>query len=104
MKGGEAAKQANSVGETEKTGDVNWIMMIQQLNDGQAIARGHERFLAKTRTNLKLSVTQSQITRFNLTSDPNPCIRLFSQALQSSLLILDVLITVVRSNSQHSLS
>ena len=41
-RGGGAAKQANSVGETEKTGDWNWIMMIQQFNDGQAITRGHE--------------------------------------------------------------
>ena len=30
-KGGGAAKQANNVGETEKTGDVNWIMMVQDL-------------------------------------------------------------------------
>ena len=34
-KGGGAAKQANSVGETEKIGDVNWIMMIQKLCVGQ---------------------------------------------------------------------
>ena len=37
-----AAKQANSVGETEKTGDVKWIMMIQQPSDGQPITMGHE--------------------------------------------------------------
>ena len=41
-KSGGAAKQANSVGDTEKTGDVNWIVMIQQLSDGHAITRGHE--------------------------------------------------------------
>ena len=27
-----AAKQANNVGETEKTGDLNWIMMVQNLS------------------------------------------------------------------------
>ena len=41
-KGGGAAKQANSVGSTEKTGDANWIMMIHQLNDGQTITMGHD--------------------------------------------------------------
>ena len=35
-KGGGAAKQANNVGETEKTGDVNWIMMVQDLSVGQS--------------------------------------------------------------------
>ena len=34
-KGGGAARQANNVGETEKTGDVNWIMMVQDLSVGQ---------------------------------------------------------------------
>ena len=34
-KGGGAANQANNVGETEKTGDVNWIMMVQNLSVGQ---------------------------------------------------------------------
>ena len=33
--GGGAAKQANNVGETEITGDVNWIMMVQDLSVGQ---------------------------------------------------------------------
>ena len=28
--------------ETDKIGDVNWIMMIQQPNDGQTITVGHE--------------------------------------------------------------
>ena len=28
------AKQANNVGETEETGDVNWIMMVQNLSVG----------------------------------------------------------------------
>ena len=67
--GGGAAKQAKSVGETEKTGDVNWIMMVQQPNHGQAITRRHETWrcsgtsvLVETHTNLKLTVTQSQIT------------------------------------------
>ena len=41
-KGGGAAKQLNSVGETEKTGGVNWIMMIQQPSDGQSTTMGHE--------------------------------------------------------------
>ena len=41
-KGSGATKQANSVGETEKTGDMNWIMMIQQVSDGQTITSGHE--------------------------------------------------------------
>ena len=36
MKGGGAAKQANNVGETDKTGDVNWIMMVQNLSGGQS--------------------------------------------------------------------
>ena len=35
-KGGGAAKQANNVGETEKTGDVNWIMMVEDLSVGQS--------------------------------------------------------------------
>ena len=35
-KGGGAAKQANNVGETEKNGDVNWIMMVQDLSVGQS--------------------------------------------------------------------
>ena len=34
-KGGGAAKQANNVGETEKTGDVDWIMMVENLSVGQ---------------------------------------------------------------------
>ena len=34
-KGGGGAKQANNVGETEKTGDVSWIMMVQNLSVGQ---------------------------------------------------------------------
>ena len=33
---GGAAKQANNVGETEETGDVNWIMMVQNLSVGQS--------------------------------------------------------------------
>ena len=41
-KGGGAAKQANSVGESEKAGDVNWIMMIQQMSDDYASAKRHE--------------------------------------------------------------
>ena len=41
-KGGGAAKQTNNVGGTEKTGDVNWIMMFQQPNDGQTSTTGHE--------------------------------------------------------------
>ena len=32
----ELRKQANNVGETEKTGDVNWIMMVQDLSVGQS--------------------------------------------------------------------
>ena len=35
-KGGRATKQANNVGEAEKTGDVNWIMMVQDLSVGQS--------------------------------------------------------------------
>ena len=35
-KGGGASKQANNVGETEKTGDVNWIMMVQNWSVGQS--------------------------------------------------------------------
>ena len=34
-KSGGVAKQANNVGETEKTCDVNWIMMVQNLSVGQ---------------------------------------------------------------------
>ena len=33
--GGGAAKHAINVSETEKTGDVNWIMMVQNLSVGQ---------------------------------------------------------------------
>ena len=36
-KGGGAAKQANNVGETEKTRDVNWIMMVQNLSVNREI-------------------------------------------------------------------
>ena len=35
-KGSGAAKQANNVGETEKTGDLNWIMMVQNFSAGQS--------------------------------------------------------------------
>ena len=35
-KGGGAAKQPNNVGEAEKTGDMNWIMMVQDLSAGQS--------------------------------------------------------------------
>ena len=41
-KSGRAAKQANSVGETEKTGDVNWIMMIEKSSVGQTSTSGLE--------------------------------------------------------------
>ena len=34
-KGGGAAKQANNVGETEKTGDVNWMWFRMNLSVGQ---------------------------------------------------------------------
>ena len=64
MKGGRAAS-----GETEKTGDVNWIMMVQQLNDGQAITMGHETwrcvgasFNCKNAHESQVVFTQSQMT------------------------------------------
>ena len=65
-KSGGAAKQANNVGEMEKTGDVNRIMMDQNLSVGQPSTNeslGH-RFLAKTHMSHKSSSMQSQIALF----------------------------------------
>ena len=112
-RGGGAAKQVNSVGETEKTGDVNWIMMIQQLKDGQAITRGHETWRCcgtsvSWKKHTRISSCQSR--RVRLQDSQFQCCRITSDTadhphqLEISLLILDVLITVVRWSSQHSLS
>ena len=63
-KGGGAAKQANSVGDTEKTGDVNWTMMIQQLNDGKPSRED-------TKPGDVLGSRAQLTTHINLTPDPN---------------------------------
>ena len=39
-----AAKQANNVSETEKTGDVNWIMMVQDLSVGHSSTSEFEKW------------------------------------------------------------
>ena len=65
----ERRNKANNVGETEKTGDVNWIMMVEDLsvcNPAQVkLSRGDilgVQFLAKAHT--KFSSMQSQIALF----------------------------------------
>ena len=64
--------QANTVGETEKTGDVNWIMMVQNLSVGQSSTDESETrrcsgasvsFQKRTRVT-KFSSMQSQIALF----------------------------------------
>ena len=97
-KGGGAAKQANNAGETEKTGDVNWIMMVQDLSVGQSSTSEIETWRCsgtsvscKSAHESQVSSMQSQIalfpipmlqnqvrhssaqltTHISLTSDPN---------------------------------
>ena len=60
-KGGGAAKQANSVGETEKTADVNWIMMIQKLSVGQTGTSGLETWRYSGASVSCKSVHESQV-------------------------------------------
>ena len=72
-KGGGATKQANLDGETETTGDVNWIMMVQDLSVGQSSTSEIETwrcsgasffFFAKAHTSHKCPSMQSQIALF----------------------------------------
>ena len=94
-KGGGAAKQGSNVGETEKTGDVNWIMMVQSLSVGQpstsefeagrcsgasvSCKSAHESqaFIhaqsdrVVPNSSAALHVAKSSSTHISLTSDPN---------------------------------
>ena len=124
-KGGGAAKQANNVCETEKTVDVNWIMMVQDLSVGQSSTSELETWRCSGTSVSCKSAHQSQVFTY-AESDrvvPNPNVALHvaesrstqqstvdrthqprssSQTEQSLMLILHVSITAVRSSSQHS--
>ena len=101
-KGGGVAKQVNSVGETEKSADVNWIMMIQQVSghetwrcsgtsvscknahESQAVTHAESDFVIPIPTqqdHFRHSRAQST-THTSLTSDLNPAnpVILFSRA------------------------
>ena len=60
-KGGGTAKQANNVGETEKTGDVNWIMMVQKLGVGKTSTSGPETWRCSGTSTSCKSAQESQV-------------------------------------------
>ena len=60
-KGGVAAKQASNVGETEKTGDVGWITMVQNLSAGQSSTGEFETWRCSGTSDSCKSAHESQV-------------------------------------------